>query len=352
MLSRRLLLQRAAPLPLAGLVRRHRPSAAAVGLAARVGSSRGLHATGPASSRDLYEVLGLPKTASNGEIKRKYYEKAKAHHPDTNKGDPEAAKKFAEATEAYEVLSDAEKRKAYDTFGHAGVNGGAGDGGSGPGGFGQGGFRAGPGGFQWQFRGGNPNEVDFDDLLSQLFGSDGRRAQRGPRRGRDIQVRRQASLHRHLAALAPSPAPHPVAPRPFSHCIRLHLSSPCLPFHHFPHPPFTTPLPPPKKWRQTSVRLDLEEVATGCSKTVSWRSSDGARSVDVQIPAGVDSGMSVRVRGKGEAGAAGPGDLFIEIKVQEHPIFVRDGFDVHVMVRTRPGGRVFVLFCFLGGEAA
>jgi DnaJ-class molecular chaperone len=80
------------------------------------------------------------------------------------------------------------------------------------------------------------------------------------------------------------------------------------------------------------VRLDLEEVATGCTKTVSWRGTDGAHSVDVQIPVGVDSGMSLRVRGKGEAGAAGPGDLFVEIKVQEHPIFVRDGFDVHVMV--------------------
>jgi DnaJ-domain-containing protein 1 len=106
MLSRRLLQQRAAPLALAGLVRQ-RPGAAAAGLAARVAgasSSRGLHATAPASSgRDLYEVLGLPKTASTGEIKRKYYEKAKAHHPDTNKDDPEAAKKFAEATEAYEV---------------------------------------------------------------------------------------------------------------------------------------------------------------------------------------------------------------------------------------------------------
>jgi DnaJ-class molecular chaperone len=186
MLSRRLLQQRATPLALAGLAW-HRPSAAAVGLAARVGSLRGLHATGPASSRDLYEVLGLPKTASSGEIKRKYYEKAKAHHPDTNKGDPEAAKKFAEATEAYEVLSDPEKRKAYDSYGHAGLNGGAGEGARGPGGFG-----AGPGGFQWQFRGGSPNEVDFDDLLSQLFGGDNRRAQRGPRRGRDVQVRRQA----------------------------------------------------------------------------------------------------------------------------------------------------------------
>eukprot|EP00967_Tisochrysis_lutea_P071940 scaffold95715_cov33-Tisochrysis_lutea.AAC.5 len=143
--------------------------------------------------RDLYEVLGLAKGASAADIKRKYYEKAKQHHPDTNKGDPLAAKKFAEATEAYEVLSDPEKRKAYDTFGHAGINGGVGaNGGMGggfPGGFGAGGFSAGPGGFQWQFRGGNPNEVDFDDLLSQLFGADGRRAQRGPRRGRDVQVR-------------------------------------------------------------------------------------------------------------------------------------------------------------------
>ena len=156
---------------------------------ARVGSSRALHATTPSRQRDPYSVLGLEKTASAAEIKRGYYQKAKQYHPDANKDDPEAAKKFAEATSAYEVLGDEKQRAQYDQYGSMPGQQNGGDGGFPGGGFGGAGF--GGGGFQWQGAGPEQGQ-DIHDLLNQLFGGGSRKAsQRGPRRGRDVQVRHQ-----------------------------------------------------------------------------------------------------------------------------------------------------------------
>ena len=142
--------------------------------------SRGFRATPVgALASDLYERLGVARDASASEIKKSYYQTAKKYHPDTNQGDPAAAKKFAEATEAYETLTDPAKRQMYDQYGHVENGAGGGGGGGGAGGpFGRGGF---------EFRGGAA--MDHEEILRQfesLFGGGG--MGRGSRRGRDVQV--------------------------------------------------------------------------------------------------------------------------------------------------------------------
>lgn len=243
----------------------------------RFGTSRGLSSR---AKRDYYEVLGLSKGASDAEVKKAYRQLAKKHHPDTNQGDPDATKKFQEASEAYEVLSDAEKRRGYDMYGHAAQDfGGGGPGGPGGDPFesfrrgfggGQGGPFGGGGGF-----GGQPGNEQFEDLLNEFFGGGGRR-RRGPRRGADLQL---------------------------------------------------------------ALRLSFMEAARGVeSKAIEWHDvgRDGRRgdrrSVDVAVPPGVDTGMQIRLSGKGGAGDAGApaGDLFVQIEVEPDPYFDRDGADVHV----------------------
>lgn len=217
----------------------------------------------------------MQKKASKSDIKKAYYQKAKQYHPDTNAGDPAAAKKFADLTEAYQVLSDDDKRKVYDAYGHAGLDE---SGGGGGGGFGAHGFGG-------QGRAMNPE--DIFDMFEEAFGGrinmGGR--QRAPARGRDVQV---------------------------------------------------------------GVSLDLLEAVKGCKKTVQWRSpSEGPKSIEVTIPPGVDTGNNLRLGGQGEAGPAGPGNLYIHIQVGEHDVYERDGMDVHVRVRLTLreallGGKIFI----------
>ena len=149
-----------------------------------------------ADKEDYYQQLGIARSAGSSEVKKAYYKLAKKFHPDTNQGDPTAAKKFAEVTEAYEVLTDADKRSAYDAYGHAGVNQQAG-GGGGAGGF-QGfegfqGFQG--GGFQFQggFQGGAMSAEDLFRAFEEAVGGGGRR-QRGPARGRNVQVAMELTL--------------------------------------------------------------------------------------------------------------------------------------------------------------
>ena len=125
-----------------------------------------------ADKRDYYEVLGVPKDADDAAIKKAYRQLAKKYHPDMNPGDKEAEIKFKEASEAYAVLSDAEKRRQYDQFGHAAFEGGAGG--------------AGAGGFDFDF--GDMGDI-FGDLFGGMFGGGGsRRNSNGPRRGADVRV--------------------------------------------------------------------------------------------------------------------------------------------------------------------
>ena len=135
------------------------------------------------AKKDYYEVLGVSKTASDDEIKKAFRKLAIKYHPDKNPGDKEAEAKFKEASEAYEVLSDKQKRARYDQFGHAGVNGGA-SGGNPFGGFDFGGFGNGNGGFEFNFGGGSGG---LEDILGSIFGFGGGNASRR-RRGVDIQT--------------------------------------------------------------------------------------------------------------------------------------------------------------------
>ena len=241
---------------------------------------RGFRATFPslAKKRDFYEVLGVNKGASSSELKKAYFKLAKTHHPDTNKDDESAKKKFQEASEAYEILSDEDKKAAYDRFGHAGVENGGGGGGGGPGGpgggFGGGGFGGGFGG------GGGGQNMDLNDLFEELFS--GRR--RGPRRGANMQY---------------------------------------------------------------NLRLSFLEAVHGCEKPINFqfqaadpatgRAKVETRSTTVEVPAGVESGMTLQVGGQGADGDKGMprGDLYVELTVDKDRYFKRDpakGEDVHVEV--------------------
>ncbi|KAI2514001.1 DnaJ C terminal domain-containing protein [Fragilaria crotonensis] len=135
--------------------------------------------------RDFYDVLGVSKGADKAEIKKAYFKQAKQFHPDTNGGDEKAAEKFKEASEAYEILSDSKKRELYDQFGHAGVdpNAGFGDGGN-P----FGGFDFGDGSFHFSTGGPGQHDIDPEELFEAFFGGGGRRRNRGPRPGADLQM--------------------------------------------------------------------------------------------------------------------------------------------------------------------
>ena len=232
------------------------------------------------AKRDYYDVLGLGKGASDSEVKKAYRQLAKKYHPDTNQGNPDATEKFKEASEAYEILSDAEKRRGYDMYGHAAQD--LGGGGGGPQGDPFDAFRSAFGGGA---RGGGPfgggpfgqqNNDQFEDILNEFFGGGGGRRRRGPRRGADLQL---------------------------------------------------------------ALRLSFMEAARGVpSKSIEWHDvgRDGRRgerrTVDIAVPPGVDTGMQIRLGGKGGAGDAGApsGDLFVQIEVEPDPYFDRDGADVHV----------------------
>ena len=237
--------------------------------------------------RDYYEVLGVTRSASDEEIRKAHRKLARKLHPDVNKA-ADAAAKFAEAQEAYDVLSDAEKRKRYDQFGHAGVNGAAagGDpfrGGNPFGGRGRaGGGQAGPqAGGQWAGGdGGSWSDVDpetFDTIFGDLFGS--RRSGRpGPgQRG--------------------SRANPPAVGEDIEHTL-------------------TVPFGVAALGGSESVRLTLGDGST--------------QSIDVKIPAGIRPGSKLRIKGKGRNGSSGgpPGDLILVIQVGEHPWFRRDGLDL------------------------
>lgn len=233
------------------------------------------------TKRDFYEVLSVPKGADKGVIKKAYFKLAKEFHPDRNKDDAQAAEKFKEATEAYEVLSDEKQRELYDNYGHAGVdpNSGFGQGGN-PfgGGFpgGAGGFNFGDGNFHFSSSGGG-SEIDAEELFEAFFGG-GARRQRGPRRGADLQMH---------------------------------------------------------------VRLTFEEAVFGTSKDLNLRYQvqdretgkidTKQREVVVDVPAGIETGMNLRLAGQGAEGDKGAprGNLLVQIVVEEDNYFRRDGFDVH-----------------------
>ena len=275
------------------------------------------------SKRDYYEVLGVSKDADDAAIKKAYRALAKKYHPDMNPGDAEAEKKFKEASEAYAVLSDAEKRRQYDQFGHAAFEGGAG---------GAGGF----GGFD--FNGADFGDI-FGDIFGDLFGGGGRRggrANNGPMKGANIRKSIRITFEEAVFGCKKE--------------LEVILKDPCTTCGGTGAKPGTSPETCPKCGGKGQVVYTsqsffgtvqnvqtcpncggsgkvIKEQCTSCSGT-GYTSSK--KTIDVTIPAGIDNGQSVRIREKGEPGTnGGPrGDLLVEVNVSRHPIFQRQ--DMHI----------------------
>lgn len=275
------------------------------------------------SKRDYYEVLGVSKDADDAAIKKAYRALAKKYHPDMNPGDAEAEKKFKEASEAYAVLSDAEKRRQYDQFGHAAFEGGAG---------GAGGF----GGFD--FNGADFGDI-FGDIFGDLFGGGGRRggrANNGPMKGANIRKSIRITFEEAVFGCKKE--------------LEVILKDPCTTCGGTGAKPGTSPETCPKCGGKGQVVYTsqsffgtvqnvqtcpncggsgkvIKEKCTSCSGT-GYTSSK--KKIEVTIPAGIDNGQSVRIREKGEPGTNGGsrGDLLVEVNVSRHPIFQRQ--DMHI----------------------
>ena len=275
------------------------------------------------NKRDYYEVLGVDKNASEADIKKAFKKMARKYHPDLNPDKKkEAEAKFKEVNEAYEVLSDAQKKAQYDQFGHAAFDGSAGGGAGGFGGFG--GFGGGDAG-------------GFGDIFDMFFGGGGRGARRpGPERGSDLRYDLEISVEE--AAFGKEAELS--VPRT-EECKSCHGSGAAAGTHPEECPQChgsgqvqyaqNTPF-----GRMVNARTC--ERCNGTGKIIKTPCKDCGgkgtkrvtRKINVKIPAGVDNGSRIRVTGEGEAGirGGGPGDLYVYIFVKTHKLFQRDGADV------------------------
>lgn len=265
-----------------------------------------------ASKRDYYEVLGVSRNASASEIKSAYRKLAVKYHPDRNPDDPEAEERFKEAAEAYAVLSDTDKRARYDRFGHRGVGGAAG---------------AGQGGFDPSIF------ADFSDILGDVFGfgrrGGGRRAQQGADLRYDLEISfEEAAFGTETRLKIPrlercedcsgSGSAGNASPSVCRACgghgqVR------------FTQGFFTVARTCPQCGGEGRVVTDPCATCRGEGRV------ERERSIEVTIPAGVDTGLRLRVPGEGEHGRRGgpPGDLYVVLSVKPHPEFRRDGPHVH-----------------------
>lgn len=270
------------------------------------------------SKRDYYEVLGVPKDAGDSDIKKAYRKLAHQYHPDVNKEDPNAADKFKEATEAYQVLSDAEKRAQYDQMGHAA--------------FEQQGFDPGQG-FDFSNFGG------LDDILEMMFGGGfgGRRGRsRGPERGADISYQMEVDFQDVVFGRAVDldlprnescEACHGTGAEPGSSprtCPDCHGTGQVQFAQNTPFGRMMTARPCS---RCGGTGTYIEKPCHECGGRGSVRRT---RKVTIKVPAGVNEGTRLRLSGEGEAGQRGgpPGDLFVFIRVRPHRRYVREGQDL------------------------
>ena len=274
-----------------------------------------------AEKRDYYEVLGVSKTASDSEIKSAYRKLAKKYHPDMNPGDKEAEAKFKEASEAYAILSDADKRRKYDQFGHAAFDGGAG---------------GGAGGFD--FNGFDMGDI-FGDIFGDFFGGGGRSrsANNGPMKGQNVRV----SVHLTFEEACFGTEKE----------IELNIKEDCAKCHGTGAKPGTQPETCSKCGGKGQVVFTQQSLfgvvrnvqacpdCHGTGKIIKDRCPDCGGSgyisrrkkISVSIPAGIDNGQSIRIRDKGETGInGGPrGDLLVQVIVGRHPIFQRQDYDIY-----------------------
>jgi DnaJ-class molecular chaperone len=243
------------------------------------------------AKKDYYDVLGVSRSASDSEIKSAYRKLARQYHPDVNK-EGGSEQKFKEATEAYEVLSDPEKRKMYDQFGHAGPSGGFGGGGAQSTG--------------WQ----GGQTVNFEDFFG---GGAGPRAA-GPRGGGGGSGFMRMSLEEIMEALrggGGGGAGTRTRRRPRRAAAK-------------------------GQDVQHDLQLHFVEAIHGTTKTLKIAQgpggAEGSETIDIKIPPGVKDGQKIRVKGKGQTGPGGQGDLYIVCHVRRHPFFRREGDDIHVDV--------------------
>lgn len=270
------------------------------------------------TKRDYYEVLGVDKNADAAKIKSAYRKLAKKYHPDVNPGDEEAEKKFKEASEAYAVLSDDEKRRQYDQYGHAAFDGSAGAGG-------------------FDFNGADFSDI-FGDIFGDLFGGGGRRSGRsqGPMKGSNLRKSVRITFEEAVFGCEKE--------------LDVILKDSCPTCKGTGAKPGTSPETCPKcggkgqvVYTQQSFFGMVQNVQTcpncqGSGKIIKEKCSDcggsgyvaNKKKISVTIPAGIDNGQCVRIREKGEPGInGGPrGDLLVEVVVSRHPIFERQ--DMHL----------------------
>ena len=273
------------------------------------------------SKRDYYEVLGVDRGADETTIKKAYRQLAKKYHPDMNPGDKEAEKKFKEASEAYAVLSDPEKRRQYDQFGHAA--------------FEQGGAGGGFGGFD--FNGADMGDI-FGDIFGDLFGGgrSSRRANNGPMKGANLRASVNITCEEAVFGCEKQ--------------LELNLKDECTTCHGSGAKPGTSPETCPKcggkgqvGYTQQSLFGMVRNVQTcpdcnGTGKVIKEKCpncrgtgyTSSRKKIAVSIPAGIDDGQSIRIREKGEPGInGGPrGDLLVEVRVARHPIFQRQDMNI------------------------
>jgi len=270
------------------------------------------------SKRDYYEVLGVQNDAGEAELKKEYRKLALQYHPDRNPDDHAAEEKFKEVSEAYSVLSDPEKRARYDRFGHAGLGG--------------------PGGGQPDFGDLGGFSDLFNDLFGDLFGGAGRGGRRRGRgqRGADLRYNLEIGLLDVLNGVDPT--------------IKIPKMRPCEPCSGSGAAPGSHPETCERCQGQGQVVFQQgffrvnrpcdmcggagEVIRNHCTECRGAGRIEGQQTIQVKVPPGVDDGSRLRLVGEGEAGIAGgpSGDLYVVITITQHPLFERDGTDLHCEV--------------------
>lgn len=269
------------------------------------------------AKRDYYEVLGVERNASETEIKKAYRKLARQYHPDVNPGDKNAEEKFKEVNEAYEILSDPEKKERYDRFGHAGTD---------PAGFG--GF----GGF-----GGSGDFTGFGDIFDMFFGGTTQRTH-GPQQGADLRLDLELKFEEAAFGVEKE--------------IELPRLENCPTCHGSGAKPGTQPVRCPKCQGTGQIRITQKTplghfqtirtctecggegkiVNTPCTECGGKGKVRRVRKLHIKIPAGVNSGSRIRLAGEGEPGLKGgpSGDLYVYIEVLPHKVFTREGDDLYM----------------------
>lgn len=271
-----------------------------------------------AEKRDYYEVLGVSREATAEEIKKAYRQLGKKYHPDVNPGDKEAEEKFKELGEAYAVLSDPDKRRQYDQYGHAA--------------FEQGGM----GGAGFDFGSMDFGDI-FGDLFGGMFGGGSRHSSNGPMKGANLRAQIRISFDEAMKGVDKE--------------LEITLKEECDTCHGTGAKPGTSPISCSKCGGKGQVAYTTQTLfgmsrsiqacpdcrGTGkiikdkCSSCYGSGYISKRKTISVSIPAGIDDGQSIRIAGKGEPGTnGGPrGDLLVEIRVSEHPIFQRQDMNIY-----------------------